>query len=113
MQTTHELDDLREELAELRHEMRRAMKLVRRRAEDASSGVTAGVAGHIARAASDFVADLLPEDAGFLRRPVERAIAEHPLAAAAAAIAAAVMLQRYIGFGRVARAAMMAGSLRR
>lgn len=110
-----EIEELREEVAELRAEIRQAMRQVGRRAGRNGSGVALlrdGFAHHASRLATDFVGDTLSSRAHLLREPMERAIVRHPLAAAAAALTATVLLQRYIGLMRVARAAALAAGWR-
>jgi len=98
-ETTIELDDLRDEVAELRGELKRAMKMLARRssgAAGASAGLTGGLARQAAQMATSFAADFVVDRGRFLRRPVERAISNHPYGAAALAVAAVVMFGRYI-----------------
>ena len=93
--TTTELDDLRDEIAELRGELKRAMKMVARKSGGAAGGMSSGLAHQAAQMASDFAADFVIDRGRLLRRPVERAISSHPLGAAVLAVAAAVIFGRY------------------
>jgi hypothetical protein len=98
-ETTTELDDLRDEVAELRGELRRAMKMLARKSRgtgDASVGRTGGLARQAAQMATSFAADFVVDRGRLLRRPVERAISNHPYGAAALALTAVVMFGRYI-----------------
>lgn len=95
--TTTELDDLRDEIAELRGELKRAMKAVTRKSGGgALAGMTGGLARQAAQMATGFAADFVIDRGRLLRRPVERAISNHPYGAAALALAAVVMFGRYI-----------------
>lgn len=93
--TTAELDDLRDEIAELRGELKRAMKMVARKSGGAA-GMTGDLARQAAQMATGFAADFVVGRGRLLRQPVERAISDHPYGAAALALAAAVMFGRYL-----------------
>jgi len=99
-ETTTELDDLRDEIAEILGDLRRAMKLVTRKNGGGAAGMAANMAGGLARQAAHmatgFAADFVVGRSRLLRRPVERAISSHPFGAAAFAVAAAVMFGRYL-----------------
>lgn len=98
--TTDDLDDVREELAELRAELKHVM----RAAGAKSEGGMRRMGGHVARQAAqmatgwatNFAADFVVKRGRLLRRPVEQAIASHPLGAAAVALGAVVVFGRYI-----------------
>lgn len=117
--TTDELDDLRDEVAGLRADLRHLARRPNgagRRDEAGNGGLKAGIARHAARVATGVatgvVSDSLANRAHMLREPVERAIARHPFVTGAAALAVTVLLQRYIGLARVARAAAVAAGWR-
>ena len=92
-----EIEELREEVAELRAEVRQAIRRATgrtRRNDGGAALLRDGIAHHASRLATDFVGDTLSSRAHMLREPMERAIVRHPVAAAAAAVAATVLLQR-------------------
>ena len=95
---TTELDDLRKEIAAVRSELRRAMKMVGRKNGGAGviASATGGLARQAAQMATSFAADFVVDRGRLLRRPVERAISNHPLGAAALALAAIAMFGRYL-----------------
>ncbi|MBV8538386.1 MAG: hypothetical protein JO128_22500 [Alphaproteobacteria bacterium] len=94
VETMTELDDLREEIAELRGQVKRAMKMVGR--TSGSAGIAEGLARQAAQMASGFAADFVVGRGRLLRRPVERAISSHPYGAAALAVAALLMFGRQL-----------------
>ena len=110
-----DIEELREELAELRAEIKRATKLVRARSarDHAPAGsLRHGIARNAARLATNVMSESLSSRAEMLREPIERAITRHPLGTAALGVAATILLQRYIGLARVARAAALAAGWR-
>ncbi len=93
-ETMTELDDVREEIAELRGQLKRAMKLAKRR--NGGGGVADGLARQAAQMAAGFAADFVVGRGRLLRRPVERAISNHPYGAAALAVGALLMFGRHL-----------------
>jgi hypothetical protein len=98
--TTENLDDLREELAELRAELKRAMRAAKPRSGGAVGRVGDRLTHQVAQMATawatNFAADFVVKRGRLLRRPVEQAIASHPFGAAALALTAVVIFGRYI-----------------
>ncbi|HTP82229.1 MAG TPA: hypothetical protein VMQ11_04755 [Alphaproteobacteria bacterium] len=92
--TMTELDDLREEIAELRGQLKHAMRMVRQKNGD--TGIAEGLARQAAQMATGFAADFVVGRGRLLRRPVERAISNHPYGAAALAVAALLMFGRHL-----------------
>ena len=107
--TTSELDDLREELDDLRAELKRLTKAVSEDADDAV-GVASGIARQVARIAGDLedtakrtydrLSDSVTEGAQQYSRSLEKAITDHPFGAATIALAAGVILSRFLDRGR-------------
>ncbi|HTY70287.1 MAG TPA: hypothetical protein VMH36_26785 [Alphaproteobacteria bacterium] len=94
-ETLTELDDLREEIAELRGQLKRAMKLAKRRSSG-GVGIADGLARQAAQMAAGFAADFVVGRGRLLRRPVERAISNHPYGAAALAVGALLVFGRHL-----------------
>jgi hypothetical protein len=93
-ETMTELDDLREEIAELRSQLKRAMKLAKQK--NGGAGITDGLARQAAQMAAGFAADFVVGRGRLLRRPVERAISSHPYGAAALALGALLVFGRHL-----------------
>ncbi|HEX9463687.1 MAG TPA: hypothetical protein VGB82_13905 [Alphaproteobacteria bacterium] len=107
--TTSELDELRDELGELRAELKRLMKAVNQDAED-TVGVASGIARQVQRIAGDLedtakrtydrLSDSVSEGAQQYGRSIEKAITDHPFGAATIALAAGVILSRFLDRSR-------------
>jgi len=108
--TTSELDELRDDLAELRAELKRLMKAVKQDADDGFSGTASGIAQQVQRIAGDLedtakrtydrLSESVAENAQEYSRSLEKAITDHPFGAATIALAAGVILSRFLDRGR-------------
>lgn len=100
-----EIDELREDLAELRSDLKSLMKAINRTGDDAI-GVGSGIAQQAARIAGDLeetarrtydrLSDTVSEGAEHYGKSLEKAIADHPFSAATIALAAGVILSRFL-----------------
>ena len=108
--TTSELDELRDDLAELRGELKRLMKAVKQDANDGFDDAASGIAQQMARIAGDLedtakrtydrLSGSVTEGAQQYGRSLEKAISDHPFGAATIALAAGVILSRFLDRGR-------------
>jgi ElaB/YqjD/DUF883 family membrane-anchored ribosome-binding protein len=99
-----EIDDIREDLAQLRSDLKALMKAVND--GDVTRDVASGIASQASRIAEDLedsarrtydrVAESVGENAQHYSKIMERAISEHPFSAATIALALGVMLSRFL-----------------
>ena len=99
-----EIDDIREDLAQLRTDLKALMRAVNN--GDVAQDVASGIARQASRIAEDLedtarrtydkVADSISDNAQHYTRTVERAIVEHPFSATTIALAVGVMLSRFL-----------------
>ena len=99
-----EIDDIREDLAQLRSDLKALMKAAND--GDITRDVASGIARQASRIAEDLedtarrtydrVADTVGENAQHYSRIMEKAISEHPFSAATIALALGVMLSRFL-----------------
>jgi ElaB/YqjD/DUF883 family membrane-anchored ribosome-binding protein len=102
---TTDIDDIREGLAELRSELKSLMKTINRASDD-TVGIGSGIAQQVSRIAGDLeetarrtydrLSGSVSEGAQHYGRSLEKAIADHPFSAATIALAAGVILSRFL-----------------
>jgi ElaB/YqjD/DUF883 family membrane-anchored ribosome-binding protein len=108
--TTNEIDELREQLDDLRAQLKRLSRAVNDDVQDGAAGIASGIAAQVSRLAGDLedtarrtydrVSGTVTENAQQYSRSIEKAITDHPFGAATIALAAGVILSRFLDRGR-------------
>ena len=108
--TTSELDELRDELADLRSQLKRLMKAVNQDARDGVGDAASGIVEQVQRIAGDLedtakrtydrLSESVTDNAQQYSRSLEKAITDHPFGAATIALAAGVILSRFLDRSR-------------
>jgi ElaB/YqjD/DUF883 family membrane-anchored ribosome-binding protein len=103
---TTDIEDIREDLARLRSDVRALMKNGAKDGSDAARDVASGIARQASRIVDDLedaarrtydkAADTVSDNARHYTRIVEKAISEHPFSAATIALAAGVLVSRFL-----------------